>query len=496
MNIVNQLMFNYKNQPEKICLVQGDRVVTYGEFYKKVSNLKKYLEKNGVEEGTKVLVLSHMSIDLYITLYSIWSIGAVVCVIDEEYLKNDIQKFDFSKINVLIESTKFAIYSNMNEHLTNLEKRININIIDFLEEDDEELKITPVEGDFPAMHTYTLGKDGITKIAERSHKFLEKQSEILQENLRYVSRDVELSSIPLFALTNIDIGITTVIADANFSDLMDSNPKKLINQINNGKINRILASPGLLKLIAEYCMKKNIKCDGITKIFTRGGTIFLDTIYDLKNVFPNAKIIVLYGLIEAEPISELDINDISMEDVENTKNGRGILVGKIIGVEDCKIIKNMKEEIGEINEAVFQELQMDDIGEIVVTGDNVIKSYLDKIGDTENKFLVEGKIYHRTGDLGYFDQKNRLWITGRKDIPLFNVEAALHAKYKMGRIAVFNQNGKVSLVVERDNLIPEKELKQGLTFEKIDEIRYVKKIPLDKRYGTKVEYEELKKLLK
>ncbi len=217
MNIVNQLVFNYKNQPEKICLVQGDRVVTYGEFYKKVSSLKKYLEKNGVEEGTKVLVFSQMSIDLYITLFSIWSLGAVACIIDEEYLKNDIHKFDFSKINVLIESTKYALYSSMNEHLMNLEKRININIIDFLEE-EEELEITPVEGDFPAMHTYTLGKDGITKIAERSHKFLEKQSEILQENLRYDSRDVELSSIPFFALTNIDIGITTVIADANFSD--------------------------------------------------------------------------------------------------------------------------------------------------------------------------------------------------------------------------------------------------------------------------------------
>ena len=102
MNIVNQLVFNYKNQPEKICLVQGDRVVTYGEFYKKVSSLKKYLEKNGVEEGTKVLVFSQMSIDLYITLFSIWSLGAVACIIDEEYLKNDIHKFDFSKINVLI----------------------------------------------------------------------------------------------------------------------------------------------------------------------------------------------------------------------------------------------------------------------------------------------------------------------------------------------------------------------------------------------------------
>ena len=497
MNLVNQLVYNYMNQPEKICLVQDDRVLSYGEFYKRVAKFKKLLEEKGIKPGDKILVFAQMSIELYICLFAIWSIGAIACTIDEEFLKRDIEKFDFNEIDALIESTKFAIYSNTNDKLSTLENRININIIELLQVDDEdELEINPVESEFPAINIYTLGRGGITKIYERSHRFLELQSEILQTQLKYDSRDVELSSIPFFALANIDIGITTVIADANYSDLMDSNPKNLISQINNGKINRIMASPGLLKLITDYCMKKNIKCERITRIFTRGGTIFLDAIYDLKNVFPNAKITILYGLVESEPISELDISDISMEDVENTKNGKGILAGNIVGVEDCKIIKNIDEELGEINEAVFQDLQTDDVGEIVVTGGNVIKGYLKGIGDSENKFSVDGKKYHRTGDLGYFDDKNRLWLKGRKDDPHFNIEAALHAKYRMGKIAVLTKDGKIIVVLERDNLISEKEIKQGISFEKIDEIKYVKKIPVDKRYGTKVDYVELNKMLK
>ena len=36
--------------------------------------------------------------------------------------------------------------------------------------------------------------------------------------------------------------------------------------------------------------------------------------------------------------------------------------------------------------------------EIVVTGDHVNKSYLDGCGDAENKLLIEGEIWHRTGD--------------------------------------------------------------------------------------------------
>lgn len=44
-------------------------------------------------------------------------------------------------------------------------------------------------------------------------------------------------------------------------------------------------------------------------------------------------------------------------------------------------------------------------GEIVVTGKNVLKGYVNGIGNKENKIKVENYIYHRTGDLGTFDEK-------------------------------------------------------------------------------------------
>ena len=52
------------------------------------------------------------------------------------------------------------------------------------------------------------------------------------------------------------------------------------------------------------------------------------------------------------------------------------------------------------------------------------------------------------------------------------------------------------MVLERSNLISEKDIKQAILFEKIDEIKYVKKIPVDKRHSTKVDYKELRKILK
>ena len=135
-------------------------------------------------------------------------------------------------------------------------------------------------------------------------------------------------------------------------------------------------------------------------------------------------------------------------------------------------------------------------GEIVVTGKNVLKGYVGGIGDKENKFFVDATRYHRTGDVGLIDENNKLWLRGRIKDPYFNIEAALHAKFNMGKTAVLRDNHKIILVVERNNLIPEQDLKAAIAFEKIDEIKYVKRMPVDKRHSTKVDYNELRKMLK
>ena len=495
MNLANNLVVNYKKTPNKICLVEDGDKVTYKDLYKRVSGFTDFLRNKGVIQGSKVLVLVPMSINLYVTLLSIWSLGATACFMDAGFIKNGMKKNKFEEIDSIIGITKYIVYSNINKNLRNLKLKIDINNID-KSKSNKELKIYNTNDDFPAILTYTSGTTGVPKVAARSHEFLSIQAQILKGCLNYEETDIELSSIPIFTLSNINVGITTSIAKVNYSNLGNSNSKKLVKQIISQKINRLMAAPGLLNLITNYCIKKSIKISEVTKIFTGGGAIFLDFIDDLRQVFPNAQITTLYGSTEAEPIAELSISSVTKDDIEKTKNGNGILAGKIIGVEDCKIIKTGIYEIGELSEEEFKNIQTDGIGEIVITGKNVLKGYVNGIGDKENKFSVCGKKYHRTGDLGYIDDKNRLWLMGRVKEPFFNIEAALHSNFKMGKTAVFKSKDKIILVLERNNLVPEKDIRKAIFFEKIDEIKYVKKIPVDKRHSTKVDYKELKKVLK
>lgn len=87
-----------------------------------------------------------------------------------------------------------------------------------------------------------------------------------------------------------------------------------------------------------------------------------------------------------------------------------------------------------------------------------------------------------------------LWLRGRIKEPYFNIEASLHSNLKIGKSAVFKNHGKIILVLE-DNTLSEDEIRNCISFEKIDEIKYVKNIPVDKRHSTKVVYNKLKNFL-
>lgn len=492
-NLASKLIQNYEKMPEKICLIQKERKLNYEEIYDMVSGFAEYLEKQGIKKGQKVLVLVPMSIELYVTLLAIWSIGAIPCFMDAGFIKSGVHKNDFDDINALIGITKYMIYANVNENLRKLAIKINVNKLKKIKS-NKKLEVSDNGKDFPAILTYTSGTTGKPKIAARTHEFLKLQGDILENTINYENTDIEISTMPIFTLSNINVGITTVIADGNFSNLGKSNPKKIMNQIIKQKANRIMAAPGILNVIVHYCIKNRIQITSIKKIFTGGGAVFIDFIKKLKRVFPEAQIVTLYGSTEAEPIAELNVDDISKEDLENIKNGYGILAGKIVGVEECKTIQTGMKEIGELSIQEFENIQTE-IGEIVVAGDNVLKGYVNGIGDKENKFSVQGKKFHRTGDLGFIDKQGRLWLRGRIKEPYFNIEAALHARFQIGKTAVFKQNDKVILVLE-DKSISEKQIKEAITFEKIDEIKYVDKIPVDKRHSTKVDYKELQKKLK
>ena len=109
-NLANKLILNYEKNPNKVCIIQKDKCITFKELYNIVANFKEYLLKKGIKKGDKVLVLVPMSIELYSALLAVWSIGAIPCFMDAGFIKSGMQKNDFDDIVAIIGITKYIAY--------------------------------------------------------------------------------------------------------------------------------------------------------------------------------------------------------------------------------------------------------------------------------------------------------------------------------------------------------------------------------------------------
>ena len=153
MNLAYSLVKKYENMPNKICLIEKNTSVDFSKLYKKVSCFSNYLRNQGIKKESNVLVLVPMSINLYVTLLSLWSIGATACFMDAGFIRSGMKRNKFEEIDCVIGITKYLLYANINKNLKKI-KKINVNEI---KEIDKKLEIEDLENDFPAILTYTSG---------------------------------------------------------------------------------------------------------------------------------------------------------------------------------------------------------------------------------------------------------------------------------------------------------------------------------------------------
>jgi acyl-CoA synthetase (AMP-forming)/AMP-acid ligase II len=227
-------------------------------------------------------------------------------------------------------------------------------------------------------------------------------------------------------------------------------------------------------------------------------------------VAPEAEITVVYGSTEAEPISTVTTREMDPQDTAAVGSGQGLLVGKPVESIDVRIMRDSwGHSIGPLStdEFIGRCRQPGQPGEIVVSGTHVLDGYLNGQAMEENKFRVDETRWHRTGDAGYFDRRGRLWLLGRCAARVDDGRGAL---YPLGVEQVAMRNpciGQAAMVAHRGqrvlavtlrdpNAQPDvTSLLKSLSFANVDSIRILKRLPVDRRHQSKIDYSSLHQLL-
>ncbi|TAF99722.1 MAG: hypothetical protein EAZ44_10025 [Cytophagia bacterium] len=267
-----------------------------------------------------------------------------------------------------------------------------------------------------ALITFTTGSTDLPKGAIRTHGILYAQLKALSNKINPEKNEINMTSLPIMLFINLAAGITSVIPKAKLRRLHLLKPPKILAQMSVYKINSLIASPFFIKKIAEYVIDNQIGTSQIKKVFTGGAPIFTQEAQLYLKAFPKAIIQIVYGSTEAEPISSILAQDISTNQSENIYTTQGLSVGKIDINANVKILSlgNNSLTINDLQDFKKNSLLPYQVGEIIVSGHHVSKHYFNNpLAEKQNKIWIDGVCWHLTGDSGYIDDNNFLFLTGR-----------------------------------------------------------------------------------
>ena len=489
---------------------------SYSEIGKRVAAFQCGLKNAGFKPGDRIILMFPPSIDLYSIMIAMSISGIIPIFIDMGMgIKKFLMAVEDSKACCIISVHKLFKFRFLLKQLWKLKwykadrAGIGIKSLNALFDQTNIIpELYQTGGDDHCMISFTSGSTGRPKGADRT------QECVLQQHLKIKetwplngSDDVDMTCFPVFVMHNLACGVSTVLPAVNLSTPGDIDPDLLVSQLKQLKVNRLGAAPAFLSKLVEYINENSITLPHIKSVGTGGAPVPVILCNEIRRAFPDADLRVIYGSTEAEPISSIGIDEIL------NASGNGLLVGSPYNFVETKIVK-LPEKPDDISDKSLKSYQVQtyDIGEIVVRGDHVIKQYLDNPDENKkNKiYCPDGEVWHRTGDTGYFDDKGRIWLTGRvKDtveidgiiIEPFPVEQDIDTIHGIKRSAIINSEGKTVLAIElnkdADMDTVNKTIKLKLCEKKIQStaIKYIKHIPVDGRHNSKIDRVKLRKLL-
>jgi acyl-CoA synthetase (AMP-forming)/AMP-acid ligase II len=252
--------------------------------------------------------------------------------------------------------------------------------------------------------------------------------------------EIDLAAFPLFALFNCALGVTAVIPDMDASHPARVDPRKIIEAIGDWHATQAFGSPAVWNRVGRYCHEHAVRLPTLRRVLSAGAPVPADVLERMKAcIAPEGDVHTPYGATESLPVATLAASEILGQTWPQTRQGAGVCVGRKFPGIQWKVIAAVDGPIGSLSEA--QELPVGQIGELIVRGPVVTREYVTgKDANLLGKIREGSEIWHRLGDMGYFDDVERFWFCGRK---AHRVLTARGPMYTIPCEAIFNQHPAV-----------------------------------------------------
>lgn len=436
--IHSKLEYFAKQTPDQIALSQGNKKLTYKQLNDLSNGLANKFLISGLSTEDYVLVCLERSFELMIAIYGILKAGGVYVPV--------LPSYPDERKNFIIEDCKPKILITTRDTSFPTDKIPVIYMEDFLGEKNNNN--APPEATIKSTNLayliYTSGTTGTPKGVMIEHHSVMNRIGWMQKAYPIHSSDVlmqktsiafDVSVWELFWWSFAGAGLFLL----NPGDEKD--PKQILKQIGTNKVSVIHFVPSMLNVFISYLKSTTDKqyLANLKYIFCSGEAL---TVQSVKNLWSElhysgseARIINLYGPTEAT----VDVTCYECSGFENDT----IPIGRPID----------NTQIFIVNES-HQILPTGEKGELLITGVNLARGYLNRDELNREKFIyldingVRLRAY-KTGDIAYWDYDCNLIYSGRNDnqiklrgfrIELGEIESKLRTYSKIKDCAIVANN--------------------------------------------------------
>jgi acyl-CoA synthetase (AMP-forming)/AMP-acid ligase II len=392
--------------------------LTFAELHEQSGQLAHGLKARGLKPGMRTLLMVKPGSDLIRCCFALFKTGAVPVVIDPGMgLKHFLNCVRRTRPEALVGiplahwiSRLFPGSFKSMVHRVKVGITFSSWVAGFPRED---FAIAEPGPDELAAILFTSGSTGPPKGVLYGHGQFDAQVRLIRETFQIQPGEVDLPMLPIFALFNPALGMTTVVPEINPGKPAKADPGKIIQAIEQCGVTNSFGSPVLWKLIARRAAETGKVMPGMRRILMAGAPVPPALVEALQPVFPKARLWSPYGATECLPVSCIEGDTILKESSARTVSGAGTCVGRPVSGVSLRIIEIMDGSIAELSDT--RELAPGEIGEIIATGPSVTTGY-DGLPEATRKAKIRdgsGKVWHRMGDAGYVDNDGLLWFCGR-----------------------------------------------------------------------------------
>lgn len=415
------------NDQDLNALYFENKTITYKTLLTNVRKLVSYFIDKGIKKGQVITVsLPNIPSTIY-TFYALDAIGAIQNIVHPLTPVNKIietMKETNSECAILLATTyqdnielfnsidykfffanpmqdkslimRYAFYLKFkkvkeNNHLFLLDKFYSYTECENISNrDDEETSIYLHSGG-------TTGTPKVICLSDNSlNNLVDKVGDIVKCDIKGKSM---LAVLPTFHGFGLGMGIHAPLSHGASSALMMKfNGNKVIEWINQNKVNMIIGVPLLYQKLLKNENFNDAKLGNLEFCFIGGDNVPPSLIMEFNQRMESngskCKLLEGYGLTETVTVCAVNTR-------EELKVGS---IGKTLTGINIKILDEN-----------FDEKDINEIGEVFITGDTLMNGYLND-EETTNKTLINisGEVYVRTGDLGYIDEEGYIFLKGRK----------------------------------------------------------------------------------